>query len=301
MHSMKLAQSDLRALAVFRAVVAHRGFAGAQEALGLSQSAVSFHLKALEDRLGFRLCQRGRGGFALTERGVEVHARSDALFDALALFEDHVGGLRRQITGTLRLGLVDNTLSDPGWPLPEVLDRIARRAPQARVEIRIDSPDRLLGDLQARTLDLALLPDPGPRPGLCLSPLRDEAHLLYCARAHPLFASARITEAEIARHPFVTRPYAGPHELSRFPGARSGAEASNIEAQAMFILSGRYLGYLPTHYAEAHLRAGRLRALLPGQAALATLFVQATRDPAPASALLGLFSAELAGALAAPA
>ncbi|MGO7888897.1 LysR family transcriptional regulator, partial [Rhizobium ruizarguesonis] len=54
---------------MFRAVVDHKSFLGAQIALGLSQSAVSFHIKALEDRLGFKLCQRGRSVFELTDRG----------------------------------------------------------------------------------------------------------------------------------------------------------------------------------------------------------------------------------------
>ncbi len=56
---MQVSNSDLTSLTVFRSVVEHRGFLGAQVALGLSQSAVSFHIKGLEQRLGFRLMQAG--------------------------------------------------------------------------------------------------------------------------------------------------------------------------------------------------------------------------------------------------
>ena len=106
---MQLAQSDLRSLAVFRAVVEHKSFLGAQIALGLSQSAISFHIKALEDRLGFKLCRRGRSGFDLTDRGAIVHERSKALFLALNAFESDIGTLKNRITGTLRLGPVSYT------------------------------------------------------------------------------------------------------------------------------------------------------------------------------------------------
>ncbi|MGO8271776.1 LysR family transcriptional regulator [Rhizobium ruizarguesonis] len=68
---MLLAQSDLRSFTVFRAVVDHKSFLGSQIALGLSQSAVSFHIKALEDRLGFKLCQRGRSVFECTDVALE--------------------------------------------------------------------------------------------------------------------------------------------------------------------------------------------------------------------------------------
>src|SRR5579863_293973 len=70
---MQVSNSDLTSLAVFRSVVEHRSFLGAQVALGLSQSAVSFHIKGLEQRLGFRLCRRGRSGFELTDRGAIVY------------------------------------------------------------------------------------------------------------------------------------------------------------------------------------------------------------------------------------
>ena len=73
---MRLSPADFRSLMVFRAIVEHRGFTGAQLALGMSQSTVSFHLKSLEERLGFQLCRRGRGGFKLSERGQEVFERS---------------------------------------------------------------------------------------------------------------------------------------------------------------------------------------------------------------------------------
>ena len=73
---MQTSNPDLTSLTVFRAVVEHRGFLGAQVALGLSQSAVSFHLNALEQRIGFRLCQRGRSGFQLTDRGSFVYEDS---------------------------------------------------------------------------------------------------------------------------------------------------------------------------------------------------------------------------------
>src|SRR6202021_340023 len=102
---MQLSNSDLTSLTVFRAVAEHRGFLGAQVALGLSQSAVSFHMKALEQRIGFRLCRRGRSGFELTDRGAIVYDQSKLLFLGLGAFESAVGGLRDRLGDTLRRGL----------------------------------------------------------------------------------------------------------------------------------------------------------------------------------------------------
>jgi len=299
---MKIANTDLRALAVFRAVVEHQGFAGAQIALGLSQSAISFHVKALEERLGFALCRRGRGGFALTERGALVHARSDALFLSLDAFESEVGRLRDRITGTLRIGMIDNTVTDSGLPLPQVIGRIGARAPEARLDIAMADPETLVARLAGGALDLAILPETRLAEGLRLSPLHEERHLLYCGRGHPLFPrAAEVTEtAEIARWPFVGRPYANQRELGPFPGAVMPASAANMEAQAMFLLSGRYIGYLPAHYAKAHVAAGDLRVLGTGFP-LSSPLMLATRAGVRATPLQDLFLRELIAAIAAQA
>src|ERR1700684_4679528 len=101
---MQVSNSDLTSLAVFRSVVEHRSFLGAQVALGLSQSAVSFHMKALEQRIGFRLCRRGRSGFELTDRGAIVYEQSKVLFLGLGSFENNVAGLKEKVAGNSPLG-----------------------------------------------------------------------------------------------------------------------------------------------------------------------------------------------------
>lgn len=291
---MQVAQSDLRSLAVFRAVVEHGSFLGAQVALGLGQSSVSFHMKALEERLGFRLCRRGRAGFELTDRGAAVYEKSKALYLALNAFESGVGLLKHTITGTLRLGLVDNTITDEDLPITRVVASISRKAPDVVIRIVIDTPEALVAELGNGGIDIALLPEVQPYPGIRFSPFKDERHSLYCAEDHPLWAVAPedLSPAMIETHAFVVRPYANRRELRLFPDAVVKATASNMEAQAMFILSGRFLGYLPDHYAAAWVGRGRLRALLAGETGISSPFVIATRQAERAPAVLDLFIRE---------
>jgi LysR family transcriptional regulator, transcriptional activator for bauABCD operon len=169
-----------------------------------------------------------------------VHERSKALFLALNAFESEIGTLKNRITGTLRLGLVDNTITDHELPIHKVIARISEKAPEARVELVIDAPDALLSEIANGGLDIALLPGTQPYQGLKLSRLREEAHSLYCAKGHSLFP-ARDDELSVERieaFDFVVRPYANMRELHFFPKARARAAASNMEAQAMFVMSG---------------------------------------------------------------
>ncbi len=73
---------DTNLLRVFCAVVECGGFTPAQAELNISASALSTKMAALETRLGMRLCQRGRIGFRLTDKGEHVYAAVQQLFSA---------------------------------------------------------------------------------------------------------------------------------------------------------------------------------------------------------------------------
>jgi DNA-binding transcriptional LysR family regulator len=292
---MQVSNSDLTSLTVFRSVVEHRGFLGAQVALGLSQSAVSFHIKGLEQRLGFRLCRRGRSGFELTDRGAIVYDRSKLLFLGLGAFEDAVGGLRDRLVGTLRLGLVDNTVTDPDMPIYRVIAAVNRKAPEVIVKIEIKPPELLISELGNGGIDVAIVPETQTYPGLRFSPLREEPQSLYCGASHPLFRASplKIDAKTVAQYPFAVRPYAKGFELQHVPGATAKTAVSSMEAQAMLVLSGLYLSYLPEHYAKAWTRTREMRSLSPKIPRIFSKFFLATRAEKRSSSILDVFIQEL--------
>ena len=75
---------DLRLLRVFKTVSECGSFSAAESLLGITCSAISLHMSDLEKRLGMRLCQRGRAGFALTEEGREILRHSETMMAAVS-------------------------------------------------------------------------------------------------------------------------------------------------------------------------------------------------------------------------
>ncbi|HJU49168.1 MAG TPA: LysR family transcriptional regulator, partial [Pseudogulbenkiania sp.] len=90
---------DIRLLRLFKTVVECGSFSAAEGVLGISRSAISLHMGDLEKRLGLRLCQRGRAGFALTDEGREVLSASQTLLAAIEGFRSEVNQLHRQLRG----------------------------------------------------------------------------------------------------------------------------------------------------------------------------------------------------------
>jgi DNA-binding transcriptional LysR family regulator len=70
-------------------------------------------------------------------------------------------------------------------------------------------------------------------------------------------------------------------ELAHRHRLERSATASDQEAVATFILSGGFVGFLPDHYAEAFVQAGRMRAVAPGRLRYACRFVAIGRQSGP--------------------
>ncbi len=289
---MRFSPSDLRGLTVFRALVEHGGFLGTQLALGMSQSTVSFHLRALEDRLGFDLCRRGRKGFVLTERGRAVYEGSKALVAAISGFEGVLGELHDRLVGTLRVGMADNTITDPNFCFASVIRQCVRSSPDVDIRLTVAAPDALMTQLATGGLDVAVTPELDVAEGIDQLRFHEEVHSLYCGHLHPLF-EAEPRKALIEACAFVVRPYANNRELRHFRKAKVRGHAASMEAQATFILTGEYIGYLPEHYAERWVKLGQMRALMSPRTRIVRPFVIATRSGIQGSPLQRLVIREL--------
>jgi DNA-binding transcriptional LysR family regulator len=292
----KLANVDIKLLRVFAAIVEAGGFAPAQAQLNLSPSRMSTLLADLEARLGMRLCQRGRVGFRLTDKGRTIYDATLQLFAALEQFRARAGGLRGRLVGDLQIGIVDNTLTNPACRLAAAIDRFKARDADVHITLNVLAPTELEQAVLDHRLPAAIGAFHHHVAGLHYAPLFVEEQTLYCGRGHPFFrrSDATLTLADVARVDFVDRGYMGGVKARR-PGAdfRATATAYHMEAIATLILSGRFIGYLPTHYAAPWVERRMMRSLLPQRLAYQSLFEVITRKGAERTPALDAFLEDL--------
>ena len=262
---MALDTYDVRLLRIFVTIVEAGGFAAAQSELNLSLSTISSHVAALESRLNLTLCRRGRAGFKLTDEGRAVYEEVKRLFGTIEQFDSRMRGLKHRLTGTLSIGLTDNTLTDPNSKLTSVLTRFADEAPDVALSIVTRPPHELLRDVISGQLHLAIASFPRVTLGLEYVDLYAESQSFYCGSEHPLFG---VPEAEISidvvrKYNLIGRYYWNSRDLKVFAIANPKAVVSDMEAEARLILSGRYLGYLPDHFAARYIEGGLMRSIRP--------------------------------------
>lgn len=263
--NLSLGDVELRLLRVFAAVVHHNGFSAAQTELGMSQATISIHMRHLEERLGLRLCERGRSGFLLTSEGRQVHAATLDLFAAVGRFQGQLGEALGELTGSLRFGTVDAMVTNRKLDLQRALGAFHRKAPRVHLEIDVAAPQVLHQGLLDGSYQIVLIPSiSGLRAHFRARTVFSEVQKLYCARGNPLFEvpDGQITPALLAGQPFAGRNYMIDRRICGVDFSWAAA-TPHMEGTLLLLLSGVYIGFLPDHYAAASVRRGELRVLAP--------------------------------------
>lgn len=174
----------LAAVRVFEAAARHGNFTRAAEELGMTQAAVSYQMKLLEERLGAPLFARSGRGIALTDLGRRLAPQVTGAFDMLG---EAFAAVRAENESVLTIS-APTTLST-NW-LSVRLGGFQLSRPE--LAVRLDVSDKL-SDFSAGEIDVAIRGCQGPWPGL-------ESHFLM-------------------RMPFT--PLASPALLDRFPPVRA--------------------------------------------------------------------------------
>ena len=272
--NLSLGDTELRLLRVFASVVQYGGFSSAQTALGMTQATISTHMRHLEDRLGLRLCSRGRSGFLLTDEGRLVYEATLELFGSLEKFQSRVGEAQGELTGSLTFGTVDAMITNRDLDLQGALAAFHRQAPRVHLEIDVAAPQLLQQGLLSGGYQIVLMPSVGSvMPHFRTQPVFSEVQKLYCAQGHPLFgvADAAITTELLEAQSFAGRTYML-NETICGVNFRWAAATPHMEGTLLLLLSGAYIGFLPDHYAEEWVRSGRLRLLAPERMAFEDMF-----------------------------
>ena len=154
-----------RRLQVFHAVAELGSFTRAGQRLHMTQPAVTFQIRQLEEHFNTRLFDREHNRIELTEAGrrVDEYARR-----ILALYTEMDGSLREltdDMAGTLMLG-ASMTIAE--YDLPRLLVRLKQRYPEVNVKLLMANTDGVVQMVVENRIDLGLVEGPIHRRGLAV-------------------------------------------------------------------------------------------------------------------------------------
>jgi LysR family glycine cleavage system transcriptional activator len=160
----------LTAVRVFEAAARHENFTSAAAELGMTQAAVSYQIRLLEERLGVPLFLRARQRVTLSEAGRRIAPLVSGALDGIA---EAFGSLVDEDEGLLAISTAQTFASN--WLAPR-LGSFQIQRPELAVRLQTSNA---LTDFAREDVDLAIRMGSGPWPGL-------KRHFLFCLHATPV-------------------------------------------------------------------------------------------------------------------
>lgn len=231
------------------AVAGERHFGRAAQRCFVSQPSLSAAVKNLEDELGVRIFERGKGDVLLTPIGEDVVAQARRTLEEA----ERVRTIARQgsnpLLGPLRLGVIHTVAP---YLLPELVAALRHAAPQMPLDIEENLTANLDQMLHAGFLDAAIVALPYEGPGIVTAPLYEEAFQVIVPNGHPWARRKSVRAEELSQenllllnvgHCFRDQVLDVCPEFARPPAP--GKAGNSLETIRNMVTSGMGISVLP--------------------------------------------------------
>lgn len=192
-----------RRLRVFHTVAKLLSFTKAAEALHMTQPAVTFQVRQLEEYFNTRLFDRTHNKVNLTAAGEKVSEFAERIFDLYAEMENSVRDLTGEISGALTIG-ASTTIAE--YMLPALLGEFKNRYPDINLRLKVSNSDGVVSMVEHNVIDLGVVEAPVSNKNLIVEICHEDQLVVVAAPEHELVKRAsKVTAADIKEYPFVCR------------------------------------------------------------------------------------------------
>ncbi|RUY98615.1 LysR family transcriptional regulator [Mesorhizobium sp. M7A.F.Ca.CA.001.12.2.1] len=287
-------RDNLNELTAFLAVAREESFTRAAAKLGVSQSALSHTVRALEERLGVRLLTRTTRNVSPTEAGERLLRTVGPRLDEIETELIALSALREKPAGTIRISAGEHAADAALWP---AIAPLLPDYPDIKVEIIVDYG---LTDIVAERFDAGVRL--GEQVARDMIAVRIGPDMRMAVVGSPAYFATRPkprTPQDLTTHNCINLRLPTYGGLYAWEFEKAGRELKvRVEGQLVFntaalrmnaVLAGLGLAYLPEEQVTAHLANGRLVRVLadwcgpfPGY----HLYYPSRRQATPAFSLL---------------
>ncbi len=191
-----------RRLQVFHSVARHLSFTKAAEALHMTQPAVTFQVRQLEEQFNTRLFDRTHNRISLTEAGDRVYHYAKQIFELYSRMEGEVRELTGGVSGVVILG-ASTTIAE--YMLPSLLGAFKRKFPDVVIRLQVSNTEGIVAMVEDNAVDLGVVEGPVPNKSLVAEIFRMDKLVAVLPPEHVLAGSGSVPVAEVLQHPFISR------------------------------------------------------------------------------------------------
>lgn len=215
-----------RRLQVFHAVAKQLSFTKAAEVLFMTQPAVTFQIKQLEEHFNTRLFDRGHGRISLTPAGELVLSYAEKILGLSGEMDVRLGEMTGEIGGSLLVG-ASTTIAE--FLLPRILGEFKSKYPNVRPRLVVANSETIEIRVAEHTIDMGFIESPSHQPNLQTEVCCEDELQVVCSPKFQLARLKEIAPQHLVAHPFVSRePGSGTREFTEVYLKRHGVNIDEM-------------------------------------------------------------------------
>ena len=168
----------------------------------MTQPAVTFQVRQLEEYFNTRLFDRTHNRISLTDAGSRVFGYADRIFELYGEMENSVRELTGEVSGLLILG-ASTTIAE--YMLPALLGDFKRKYPDVNVRLKVSNTEGVVQMVENNVIDLGVVEAPVGNKNLAVEVCRNDQLVLIVPVGHPLAERESVPINELTEYPYICR------------------------------------------------------------------------------------------------
>lgn len=191
-----------RRLKVFYTVARLLSFTKAAESLHMTQPAVTFQVRQLEEHFDTRLFDRTHNRVTLTDVGTVVYEVAERIFEHYDEMERRVREMTGEMGGSLNIGASMTVAENM---LPALLGQFRKKHPDLNVRLKVGNSESIVSMVEHNVIDLAIVEGSISNKNLLVEACRDDELVVIMPPDHPLAKNETLTVDQLMPYQFICR------------------------------------------------------------------------------------------------
>lgn len=198
-------------LKIFHTVAQVKSFTKAAETLNLTQPAITFQIKNLEEEFCTRLFNRDQSRVTLTETGKILFRYAEKILNEYERAGEEIARLTGVLGGEIRIG-VASLLGK--YLFPKLIGMFKQRYPNINIIMLVGDSADLIKKIQEHTVDLVIVSEPFSLKDFVVKPFIDDEIVVIVHPEHKWAMRNHIEVEDFLDEPFIARePGSGLREV----------------------------------------------------------------------------------------
>lgn len=257
-----------RRLQVFYTVARLLSFTKAAESLHMTQPAVTFQIRQLEEYFNTRLFDRTHNKISLTEAGREVFTYAERIIGLYNEMDNQVRKLTGEVMGVLVIG-ASTTIAE--YRIPTLLGEFQQKFPNVKLHLKVSNTLGVVHMVENNEIDLGVVEAPVHNKNLVFRVCWRDQLMMICPPNHELSDLKSVRADQMLPYPFIAREEgSGTREVISSYFDQVGSSTSDLKITMEFgspesvksaVEAGLGVSIISGTTLEKELKLGTLRAI----------------------------------------